>query len=178
MSSSMKIIWFGILLVAAGCNYKTPQQKFTAFVNDPGNKITQKITVGKVTATVKWMPAAYRRMIDSLTGQNDEYNYFHVKFEKIEATSLGKEKIMYMDFDIQKDFVLAVGRDSILPAICQRIQNGLSRSFEYMLAFEKQEKNNDEDFTVVYNDKIFGIGTIAFVFKKEDIKKIPILAAK
>jgi len=178
MNNSLKIIWLGILLAIAGCNHKTPRQKFAELVNDPGNKITQKITVGNVTATIKWMPAGYRRMIDSLTEENDEYNYFNVKFEKIEENKPSKEKIMYLDFDMQKDFVLAIERDSILPAICQRIQNGHSGSFEYMLAFEKQKKNNDEDFTVVYKDKIFGIGTIAFGYKMEDIKKIPTLAAK
>jgi len=178
MRNCIKIIGVGILLVVAGCKHKTLQQRFAGFINDPANKITQKITVGNITATIKWMPAGYRRMIDSLTGENDEYDYFNVKFDKTGEDKPSREKKMYLDFDMQKDFSLVIGKDSILPAICQRIQNGLSGSYEYMLAFEKQKKNDVENFTVVYKDEIFGIGILAFLYKQEDIKKIPTLAAK
>jgi hypothetical protein len=172
----MKLLWIGFFLVI-GCRHQTPQQKFVEFIKDPENKITQKIVVGNVTATVKWMPENYRKLIDSLTEETDEYDYFNVKFDKVGENKLSKEKTLYLDFDIQKDFALVIGKDSILPAICQRIQNGRSSSYEYMLAFEKQ-KNVDKDFAIAYKDEIFGIGTLAFIYKQEDIKKIPTLAAK
>jgi hypothetical protein len=137
----------------------------------------QKITIGNVTATIKWMPSNYRKITDSLADKT-AYNYFDIKFDKAGENKLTKEKIMYLDFDMQKDFTIVNGTDSIPPAICQRIQNGYGASYEYMLAFERQTKNDPGDFTVVYKDEIFGIGTIAFVYRQEDIKKIPTLAVK
>jgi hypothetical protein len=174
----MKGIWVVFFLACLGCRHKTPQQKFADYINDPENKITQKITVGNVTSTLKWMLSDYRRLIDTTIEEMDGYNYFNIKFEKGGENKLAKEKIMYLDFDMQNDFALVSGKDSVLPAICQRIQNGHASSYEYMLAFEKKRKNDKVDFTVVYKDKIFGIGTIAFVYKLEDINKIPTLAAK
>jgi len=172
----MKLIWTGIFLMMIACRHKSPQQRFAEYINNPENNITQKIKIGNVTTTVKWMPAGYRRMIDSLA-EIDDYNYFNIKFDKTDENNPAKEKVMYLDFDMQNDFVIVTGKDSILPAICQRIQNGHSGSYEYMAAFEKT-KNDKEDFTVVYKDKIFGIGTVAFVYRQADINKIPTLAAK
>jgi len=43
-----------------------------------------------------------------------------------------------------------------------------------MLAFEKPPAWVDGNgFAVIYNDKIFGIGTIAFVYNSDEIKKVP-----
>jgi hypothetical protein len=172
----MKLIWTGIFLILMACGHKSPRQLFAEYINNPENKITQKIKIGNVTATVKWMPAGYRRMIDSLA-ELDEYDYFNIKFDKTGENSPDKERLMYLDFDMQNDFAIVKGKDSILPSICQRIQSGRSSSYEYMVAFERT-KNDKEDFTVVYKDKMFGIGTVAFVYRQADINKIPTLAAK
>jgi hypothetical protein len=110
--------------------------------------------------------------------KNDSYDYFDIKFDRVNEKKLAKEKILYLDFEIQKDFAMVWGKDSVLPAICQRIQNGYSGSYEYMLAFEGKKVNEEKDFTLVYNDKIFATGIMAFVYRQEDIKKIPILAVK
>jgi hypothetical protein len=47
-----------------------------------------------------------------------------------------------------------------------------------MLVFEKQEEELTKDFAVVYNDKVFGTGTLAFVYNQEDISKIPKLKSE
>jgi hypothetical protein len=150
------------------------------YLNDTKNKITQKIIVGNTTTTVKWLPLYFRQTRsatadskDSLNSANDDFYYFNVKFERVATEKFSKEKTMYLDFDMQKDFALLVKNDSISPAICQKIENGLSGSYEYMLAFEKNQKNNPGDFSLVYNDKIFGNGNIVFVYNQSDIQKIP-----
>lgn len=172
----MKWIWPVFVLMIA-CSHKTPQQKFREFVDDPKNKINQKIIVGDITATLKWIPEEYRRTMNPSSHENNQYDYFEAKFDKVKDDNPTKEKIMYLDFDMQKDFQMVIDNDSILPAICQRIQNGQKNSYDYMLAFEKI-KNQKKDFTVEYKDKMFGIGTLLFVYKQDDFKKIPILAVK
>jgi hypothetical protein len=67
-------------------------------------------------------------------------------------------------------------KDSVPAAICQKIENGKGGSYEYLLAFDKVKSNrSNEDFTIIYNDKIFGMGSVAFVYKQNDIKNIPAL---
>lgn len=175
----MKKSFFALLLLLIiQCSDKKPVNHYADYINDPANKIKQQIKIGDVQASIKWLPKQFRQMInnsDDHTGEKEQDNglyYFDVKFEKIIGEKLAKEKMMYLNFDIQQDFVLLSGSDSILPAICQKIENGIGGSYEYMLAFEKPA-GAEEDFTVIYNDKIFSIGTVAFVYDQNDIKKIP-----
>ena len=173
-----------LCLNGAGCAEKNDEASYISFVNDPNNKITQQIEMGGVTVTMKWLPLTYRRLMfsgsqqekDSLVKEDGLY-YFDVKLEKIQGDKPAKEKIMYLNFDMQQDFALAGSKDSIAPVFCQKIENGIGGSYEYMLAFESPV-NAEEDFTVFYHDKIFGLGTVAFVYKQEDIRKIPILKSK
>ena len=177
----MKRIWILCLGIVGFCRCTTHQQGLAEFINDPENKITQKISIGNINTMVKWLPEEYRRLSAAAStgkiNESDDYYYFNAKFDRAEETKLSKEKTLYLDFDMQNDFALVEGGDSLLPAICQRIQNGRSDSYEYMLGFEKKE-NGRQDFTLIYHDKIFGIGTIAFVYNEEDIKKIPTLKSQ
>jgi hypothetical protein len=170
----MRSIWVGIFLIMMGCRYKAHEKKFTG---DTADDRIQKITIGDITATMKWMTTNYSRSTSPYTDNNSDYDYFDLRFDKTGEEKLSKEKIMYLDFDIQKDILLTNGKDSTLPAICQRIQNGYSKSYEYVIAFEKLQKNND-DFLVAYKDKVFGIGAIAFVYKKDDPKRNSTLVVK
>ncbi len=177
--------WLIAILLIAGCKTKMSESIYVDYINDPKNKIMQKIKIGEVQASMKWIPDDYYRLASKRSNpevgsekQNDLY-FFDAKFEKTTGEKPVKEKLLYLDFDMQNDFVLLLGKDSVAPAICQKIENGISGSYEYMLAFEKPPVQEEKDgFTVIYNDKIFGIGTIAFVYNKDDIKKIPKLKAK
>ncbi|MBO9573310.1 MAG: hypothetical protein J7497_14050 [Chitinophagaceae bacterium] len=102
--------------------------------------------------------------------------YFNVRLYSNQSRNISKEKIGYLDFDIQNDFSLVCGKDSISPGICQRIQNGVSTSYEYIIGFNNEYNTiNGKDFTLAYSDKIFGIGSVAFVYNQKDILKIPSL---
>ena len=176
--------WVLIIFLVTGCKAKTSESGYVDYINDPDNKIMQQIKIGEVKASMKWMPAEYRWLMNKRMGREadtavqDGLYYFDAKFEKTTGEKPAKDKLLYLDFDMQKDFVLLMGKDSIMPGICQKIENGVSGSYEYMLAFETGKKENGNDFTVIYNDKIFGIGTIAFVYNQDDLKKIPKLKVK
>lgn len=177
--------WVLFIILVAGCKTKLSEKGYADYINDPENKITQKIKIGEVQASMKWIPQEYHILMNKKSGhladsavQNGLY-YFDAKFERTTGEKPTKEKSLYLNFDMQNDFVLLLGKDSIAPGICQKIENGIPGSYQYMLAFESQGKEIDKnDFTVIYNDKIFGIGTIAFVYNQDDIKKIPKLKSK
>jgi hypothetical protein len=161
------LIWGGLFLFA--CTHRSPQQRLADYINDPKNKITQEIKIGDVTVTTKWIPPNPNLTIPNIA--QDGYSLFNVRFKKMVGENPGKDKAMYLDFDMQNDFTLYCEGDSIKPAICQKIENGISGNYEYMLAFDK--KFDKKDFSLFYRDKIFGIGVLAFVYGQNDIRKIP-----
>jgi hypothetical protein len=185
MNKARKMIprWIVFLFLFFGCKNKTPEEKFADYVSNPKNKITQVIKVGETQARLKLLTDEYRNSLvgaDTVTTEGSGvYYYFNMRFDKSVGDKPDKQKTLYLDFDMQNDFVMLVNNDSVPAAICQKIENGRAGSYEYLLAFEKRNrKKEEEDFTVFYHDKIFGIGTIAFVYKQEDIKKIPALKTK
>ena len=166
-----------VLLFILACKQKSPEEKLKNFVDDPDNNITQKITVGDVGVVTKFLPASYRSLMgeekDSIQDNKERFYYFDVKFNKETTDKLAKEKLLYLNFDMQNDFVLlANNRDSVAPAICQKIENGTAGSYEYMVVFEKGEEEW-KNFMLFYHDKIFSIGTVSFVYNEKDILKIP-----
>jgi hypothetical protein len=172
-------------MLIVGCKNKTPEQRLVDYISNPKNKITQMIKIGGTQATIKLLTDEYRGNRDSSNTVNldnssgESYYYFNVRFDKTAGDKPEKEKILYLDFDMQQDFVMLVNKDSLPAAICQKIENGKGGTYEYLLAFEKPgDKKQEDDFTVFYHDKIFGTGTIAFVYKQSDIKKIPALKTK
>lgn len=180
----MKVLLLTGIIAVSGCRQNTDEQRYINYINDPKYKITQKITVGDVQATIKWLPLKYRQFRkiksaeDSSMASNDDFYFFDVRFDKSKGEKPSREKLLYLNFDMQDDFVLLAGADSVAPAICQKIENGVSGSYQYLLAFEKLRQTQEEDFSVFYKDKIFGIGTMAFVYLQKDIKRIPALKEK
>ena len=175
-------------LLIISCTHRSPQQRLAAFINDPGNKIVQHIQVGDVTVVSKWLPFQYRNgqlATDNAVPTPDnppsegrtpheDYCYFNVRFEKVAVEKPANDKVLYLNFDMQNDFTLVCAGDSLSPVICQKIENGISGSYEYIVAFENRDNRlSKNDFSLYYKDKIFGLGNIAFVYSQKDIRKIP-----
>lgn len=163
-----------MLLLMTGCAHRSPQQRLAAFINDPENKIVQSIQVGDIQTTAKWLPYQYRNPQAGKQSTHDNYSYFNIRFVKVKGDQPAKEKLLYLNFDMQNDFSLLCAGDSLMPAICQKIENGIPGSYEYMLAFDNSHDiAGKNDFTLYYKDKIFGIGVLAFAYSQRDIRRIP-----
>lgn len=184
--------WFLIMLMIS-CTHRSPQQRLADFINDPENKIVQSIKVGDVKVIAKWLPDQYRNNHPDSNREttnntistsnnpqtnnrspNEDYCYFNIRFEKTTVEKPANDKVLYLNFDMQNDFRLVCAGDSLSPVICQKIENGISGSYEYIVAFQNIETRlQKSDFTLYYKDKIFGLGDIAFVYSQKDIQKIP-----
>lgn len=156
----MKFRFTILILLAIGCRTKA----------DKGNSTNvQSIIIGDTKVVAKYMDEDYgtrksigNRIPDTIV----HFLYFNVKFEKKWDTKFSKEKTLYLNFDMQQDFTLVDGRDSISASFCQRIENGIRENYEYMLAFENRHaQHHVGNQTLVYKDKLFGIGTIAFAYE-------------
>lgn len=103
---------------------------------------------------------------------NSAYLYFDVTINRLAGDKFPKDKKLYLDFDMQHDFVAAVNNDSLQASFCQKIENGKSESYEYIIAFEKPSNIEASGVTLVYNDKIFGVGKLAFVYQTNELKNL------
>lgn len=93
----------------------------------------------------------------------DETVHFQVRIDKNTEPSFKKEQLLYLNFDMQQDFTLVVQQDTVAAGFCQRIENGRKNSYEYIVAFEDDRLIQPKDYMLLYQDKIFGVGTVAFV---------------
>src|SRR5688572_16864997 len=120
--------WMGIFMMmfVFACSQKTQEERLKSYVDDPGNKVTQTITIGDVSMVAKYLPAPYRSLMrnDSTMDEAERFYYFDIKIDKKAGDKPEKEKVLYLNFNIQNDFVLlANNKDSIMPSICQKIEN-------------------------------------------------------
>src|SRR5687767_6592525 len=104
----MKIMGIIMLMLLFACRQKAPELRLKSYVDDPDNKITQTITIGGVGIVTKFLPASYRLLMvnqqDSILKEDDRFYYFNVKFDKKAGNKSAKEKVLYLNFDMQKDF--------------------------------------------------------------------------
>ena len=169
-----------VMIMAAGCSQLSDEQQLAAFINNPRNKIKQTIAVGNMKLTAKWLPYYGQSVHEggAVADAPQQYDYFNVKLEHIVTTleKPDKNKTMHLDFNMQQDFMLVQNADTLLPAICQKVAQGRDGCYEYLLAFETNASQpGRHDYTLLYNDILFGIGQVAFVYKKEDTQKIPVI---
>ncbi len=180
-----RILFFGMVMLLCiicnlvSCRQKTKEEKLVDYINDTTNHIIQKQIVHGVEMTVKYMPADYHKII----GTNGEQDYHEnisldIKISKPEVKK-DKATTLYLDFDIQNDFQLAVNNSFLIPGICQKVENGIKDNYEYIVVFESPllENLNAQQAELIYTDKIFGIGQRKFIFKKKDILSIPKLTS-
>src|SRR5687768_9142996 len=106
----MKMLGIIMLMLLFACRQKTPELRLKSYVDDPDNKITQTITIGDISVVTKFLPISYRSLIgnkqDSIVEEDDKFYYFNVKFDKKAGDKPAKEKVLYLNFDMQNDFVL------------------------------------------------------------------------
>jgi hypothetical protein len=155
MKMATKIFCIVGLLSLMACVQKPVKNNLETVRQD---KFLKRIKIGDTEAIAKMQPGGKER------NGNNEFVYFNIKFNKTGASTFNKEKILYLNFDMQKDFVLLKNRDSVAAVFCQRIENGIKNNFEYIIAFEKNSAFTEEPISLIYHDKIFSIGTVAFVY--------------
>lgn len=153
-------LWVCLLAVlCVACS--APVESKEAFYHKRG---LQYIKVGDTELTS-------RKLEMDSAGTNDAYIYFDVTINRLGDDALSKEKTLYVDFDMKQDFGAAIGKDSLAPVSCDRIMNGKTGCYEYIVAFEKRPALQASGITLVYDDKIFGVGRVAFAYQANDLKE-------
>jgi hypothetical protein len=105
------------------------------------------------------------------TLSEDPFLYFNIRLTQ-PSLDPDPKTIEYINFKMEKDFSMLNSGDTILPVMVHRVVNGVKGRYEYLVAFERLEGFGQTGrVSILYEDKIFGIGTQVFDFRKEDILK-------
>ena len=209
MKNIKGIINIIILLLIVGCSNpsKLDRKQFMRFMTDESNGLVSTKQVGNVIYQLRYDPINLKILnkIKNRVLTEDEYNeevnrykgsqYFVFKIKlkngngdllKYEAENGQQysERVNYFSFQMQNDFYLMSGKDSLK---CKLFH--FERSFDaspyctFLLGFDSNDKlinsgtmkkeKVQEDKIFVYNDRVFGAGPIKYKIKATDINNIP-----
>ncbi|MBL7884406.1 MAG: hypothetical protein JNL69_10090 [Bacteroidia bacterium] len=171
--------------------------RFVEFVANKENQLTKNKEISDINFQLAFMPKEYLAYLEL---KNENYSkeqfaktashyegmsYFNLRLHLLKGQgellkynlSSGQQyeaRIKYMSFEMQKDVFLVQGNDTLLPGMFH-----FERIFEVapyatvMLAFDNAKFNQEEEFTIVYNDKLFNKGFIKYNYKNNQLIDLP-----
>ena len=93
---------------------------------------------------------------------------------KISTPTAYSERLKYFSFGMERDFRLVEGTDTIPCSMVLYERNyGINGQANFMLAFPVTDTSAVYDKTILFEDKIFGMGMLKFQVSKESIAAIP-----
>lgn len=179
-----------IVIFCCSCNNTKSPSEYKKWVDDFKNGLSQQISTGHYELFLKYKPVDYM-VINELRSDKisfEQYNavkeqfgnlvYFDFAIQRDDGTPLFDSDSTHlaefycMDI-IQKDFYLLTGSDSTPCAFFHLIADGNSVKKTMLLAFDKSPEILKNDFSLLYYDRVFGIGPVTFPFYSEYINNIP-----
>ena len=88
------------------------------------------------------------------------------------------QRLNYLSFDMEKDFYVLEGSDTLSIAKFQFVQKySLAPYIDYVLGFKRKDKTSaiKGPIRLIYQDRAFGNGKIQLLFEKEQLERIPAL---
>jgi hypothetical protein len=143
----MKRIYGLIVLTLIFCGCK----------NHEGKLLTRSIEVGENKCIVQQVPADFNEGGD----ESGRFDYFRVILES-KAKLTDSSHVNYVNFGMEDALKMVIDKDTVSPAFVQRIANGKKENYEYMAAFEKNEKQ--KPFEIIINDNTLEIGQVSLKF--------------
>ncbi len=188
------------VLAAGELNYadkEMPLPEFVTWVADKENELVKTKEIKDIIFNTAYMPGevmAYMELKNKEYSQSqfkeisEHYSamsYFNFRIElkegsgevlKYNLSSAGQynERLNYMAFNMQKDIYLVQNSDTLYPGLFH-----YERIFEVapyataMLAFDNEKFKKDEEFTIVYNDRLFNKGLIKFNYRPKQLIDLP-----
>ena len=119
--------------------------------------LTQSVTVGENKCIVQRVPAEFNEGQDS----EGRFDYFRVILQS-KAKLVDKSHVNYVNFGMQDAIKMVIAGDTLIPAFVQRVANGKKENYEYMVAFDKNEKANP--FEIIIRENTLEIGEVSLKF--------------
>lgn len=173
---------------------------YLSWMENPNNGMIVSHRISDMSFSVFYKPLDYVALkeldktdvdLPELTKKREELEglqYFTLRIASEESKDLLRAhetssedynlRIQYFSFHMQNDIRLVDGRDTI-PCVLNHFERtyGLAPYRDFVLAFDQSEnsgqQNEISDKTIIYEDRIFGKGTVKLKVKAQDIKHIP-----
>lgn len=183
-------------------NTKTelPLEQLVQWVSKEENDLSKIKEISEMSYHLSYMPKecmAYMELKNKAYSEDElqkvlsyynEMTYFNFRIElkkgqgellkyELKSPQQYTERISYVSFEMQKDIYLVQGKDTLLPGLYH-----FERTFDVapfttvMLAFDNKKFNPNDEFTVVYNDRLFNKGFIKYNYKPKQLIDLPNLA--
>jgi len=170
-------------------------KSFIEWIDEHKPYLASEKQIGKLNFAVLYKPLDYMILsdIDSLNAEtylakkkeydNLQYYIFSIGLNSNEGdllksglnTSLDYTQLIeYMSFELQHDLKLFDGNIE-LPCTLMHFERtfGLRPYVNFMVAFERTKNTDNAEKTLVYDDKLYKVGTVKLKIKKEAITSIP-----
>lgn len=171
--------------------------EFVTWCADEDHKLNKVKEIADIRYTLSYLPSETMAFLElrkeeydfskfKKTSENySEMTYFNFKVEvingriellkhQLQSASQYEARVKYMSFEMENDIYLLQGKDTLHPGLFH-----FERIFEVapyatvMFAFDNQKFNKDENFTIVYNDKLFEKGFVKFNYKTKQLINVP-----
>lgn len=172
-------------------------EDYMKYVDDPSNGLIREKEVGDFIIGLQYRPAEYETImqtgLNNLTQSAFDENLKEEKKLQFFVLRIGSadkktdvlaqgitdqqeyyKRIEYLNAGIDKDIYLVDGTDT-LSCVLHHFERTfhLAHFNTIMLAFENPHPDHIEDKTLVFDDKVFGIGRMKLTIDKKNIKNIP-----
>ncbi len=197
---SYTILIFGCLIFSLSCkNEGISSSEYIKWVENEGNGLNVSKRYGNYNIMAQYKPIPYQALRQSKIAKPSKnkfknqlkelegLDYFNLVIslntntgdvlkEQIESEQDYYNRIKYFSFDIQKDLSLTDGSGKTKPCVFSHFERnyGLASSITILMAFEAD--NQETDKTILYKDKVLGLGTVKLLISKSAIEQIPELA--
>jgi hypothetical protein len=178
-------------------NEKLSVQEFITWCADKNNRLSKSKDIADIRYDLSYMPKESMAILELRTEQYDypkfqqacnhyaDMTYFNFKMEvidgsgellkyKLDSPAQYEARVKYMSFEMEKDIYLVQGKDTLRPGLFQ-----FERIFEVapyatvMFSFDNKKFNRGNEFTIVYNDKLFEKGFVKFKYNNNQLINIP-----
>jgi hypothetical protein len=185
-------------------NYTVKDMTVGEFVDwcaDEEHKLNKVKDISDMRYSLSYMPAEAMAFLELRKEEYDitkfqktkesysEMSYFNFKIRALETKGellkyrlsspyQYENRVKYMSFGIENDIYLVQGKDTLHPGLCH-----FERIFEVapyatiMLAFDNKKFNKDQEFTIVYNDRLFEKGFVKFNYRNKQLINLPKISA-
>ena len=197
MASKLFFLLLASLLL--GCSpEQLSKEEYVQWVRDESNGLKSTKVVDGVSFSAQYEPLAFQMLRSNLADDADTVSSAPDEVEKSTIYQFSytikcpdgedparytssdeadyQQRLNYLLSDMQMDFLLIVGRDTI-PCAYYHFERNYHTSPEHhiQLSFATQRSYPDKDLILRFDDKLFGFGPIQHTISSQSVSKIPSL---
>jgi len=201
-------IFFGSLIligITTGCNDSiiSSPAKYVAFLKENSSGITDSITIEGLIISIKFVPPEllalnsygsekFKSNYDEIIKGYKDMEYYEYNLYKPDQKTTDYLKnlnapldttdfAVYLNFNIQNDFQLAIGKDTFPCLYLHReISEAITNRIKYTLAFPVIKNSNLKlsDRSIILNSNTLGLKKIKLTILSNEIELLPQLKIK